>query len=540
MVVLAAAIVSLSHSAQGRQNCKTLMSRQYVDMSRIRIEGLLAAFPKLMPSGKQHTFIETEKVRYVYQPFENMTLVLVTNRGSNIVDDLETLRLLGRLLPEIVVPGPDKGQGPMRTEAEVVASTFDIMFAFDEVITSGYRNNVQVDNVLSCLQMESYEEEVHRMVQLNKVRDAKRLAKEEASRIRKMKKEQARYESVPTERFSVEQPSPSASPRVLQTESPKQAAAPAAAPRRTGGLSLKSKKKDIADQVAAEEGRPASSPPPGRPGGAARKPPSAVDLSGGPAYEVKEHVSVAFDNDGNVVEAPKLKGSMALIVPCAEFGFFEVQLPQKLDRRNFDLRPHPNLDPKVFEESGLLRFKEDKKKPFPLGQAAQILKWGLKPAGRFELPLVVSVWGDEDNVLVQYELKDEAAVYTDVVVVIPCGEATPNIDSADVGTYVFDPARQAVQWVIERIDKSQTQAGLNITWSTAVDVADVSPIQVELDSVTPLAGVRVQDVCAVGQGAKWMRRRLAVCSMARRASTLGRVRAQRGGEEAIRNIVSFI
>ena len=47
-----------------------LVSRQFVDMSRIRIEGLLAAFPKLVGSGKQHTYVETENVRYVYQPLE--------------------------------------------------------------------------------------------------------------------------------------------------------------------------------------------------------------------------------------------------------------------------------------------------------------------------------------------------------------------------------------------------------------------------------------------------------------------------------------
>ena len=47
-----------------------LVSRQFVDMTRIRIEGLLAAFPKLVGSGKQHTYVETENVRYVYQPLE--------------------------------------------------------------------------------------------------------------------------------------------------------------------------------------------------------------------------------------------------------------------------------------------------------------------------------------------------------------------------------------------------------------------------------------------------------------------------------------
>lgn len=59
-------------------------------MSRIRIEGLLAAFPKLIGSGKQHTYVETENVRYVYQPIEALYLLLVTNKQSNILEDLET------------------------------------------------------------------------------------------------------------------------------------------------------------------------------------------------------------------------------------------------------------------------------------------------------------------------------------------------------------------------------------------------------------------------------------------------------------------
>jgi|AntAceMinimDraft_5_1070358.scaffolds.fasta_scaffold226855_2 hypothetical protein len=46
---------------------KAIMARQFINMTRIRIEGLLAAFPKLMSGGRntQHTFIETESVRCV-------------------------------------------------------------------------------------------------------------------------------------------------------------------------------------------------------------------------------------------------------------------------------------------------------------------------------------------------------------------------------------------------------------------------------------------------------------------------------------------
>ena len=34
--------------------------------------------------------------RYIYQPIEALFLLLITNKASNIVEDLETLRLLSK------------------------------------------------------------------------------------------------------------------------------------------------------------------------------------------------------------------------------------------------------------------------------------------------------------------------------------------------------------------------------------------------------------------------------------------------------------
>lgn len=120
MVVLSAAIST--------KNGKTLLSRQFVEMTRIRIEGLLAAFPKLLGSDtKQHTYVETESVRYLYQPLDNLYLLLITNRASNIVEDLETLRLLSKVVPDVA------GAANNISEEKITEKCFDLIFAFDEV-----------------------------------------------------------------------------------------------------------------------------------------------------------------------------------------------------------------------------------------------------------------------------------------------------------------------------------------------------------------------------------------------------------------------
>ena len=61
---------------------------------------------------------------------QGLYLLLVTNKASNILDDLETLRLLATVVPEYVID--------LHEEA-IAAAAFDLIFAFDEVISLGHK-----------------------------------------------------------------------------------------------------------------------------------------------------------------------------------------------------------------------------------------------------------------------------------------------------------------------------------------------------------------------------------------------------------------
>ena len=59
-------------------------------------QGLVAAFPKLMTAGKQHTFVETDSVRYVYQPLDSLYMLLITTKVIASVIKLSIVHILYR------------------------------------------------------------------------------------------------------------------------------------------------------------------------------------------------------------------------------------------------------------------------------------------------------------------------------------------------------------------------------------------------------------------------------------------------------------
>ena len=54
-----------------------------------------------MSNESEHTFVETENVRYLYQPLESLYMLIITNKSSNIVEDLDTLHLMAKLVRKL-------------------------------------------------------------------------------------------------------------------------------------------------------------------------------------------------------------------------------------------------------------------------------------------------------------------------------------------------------------------------------------------------------------------------------------------------------
>merc|ERR1712241_701907 len=142
--------------------------------------GLVAAFPKLMTAGKQHTFVETDSVRYVYQPLDSLYMLLITTKASNILEDLETLRLFSRVIPEYCRNMDEK---------DILDNSFNLIFAFDEIVALGYRESVNLAQIRTFVEMDSHEEKVYQAVRQTQEREAKQKMREKAKELQRAKME---------------------------------------------------------------------------------------------------------------------------------------------------------------------------------------------------------------------------------------------------------------------------------------------------------------------------------------------------------------
>eukprot|EP00929_Paragymnodinium_shiwhaense_P001251 TRINITY_DN101482_c0_g1_i1.p1 TRINITY_DN101482_c0_g1~~TRINITY_DN101482_c0_g1_i1.p1 ORF type:complete len:526 (+),score=161.86 TRINITY_DN101482_c0_g1_i1:118-1695(+) len=480
MVVLSAAIVTSG---------KTLIARQFVEMTRLRIEGLLSAFPKLVDSGRDHTFIETETVRYVYQPMESLFLVLVTNKSSNILEDLETLRLLAKVVQDCC-------QIQVNEEL-VLKNAFNIIFAFDEVISFGHRESVTLSQIKTYTEMDSHEEKLHQMIEQSKINEAREMAKKKQMELAKLRVSQPKNEDSQSSdsmaalsRSSMGMDSLSASAGGGNTNTGMDMQSPpswaAAMEQDTGptfkpnapkkGMSLGKKKP--ADVFA---GMGMSDPAPAEAAAAESKVEAAPAPVVNPLLEpvkveIEEKIAAELQVEGGLQGEVTCTGQFQVTVLDTSKADLVCFKMTPADNSNFKYKVHPNLN-KASHANNILEVR-DASRAYRANTPAPLVKWQGKSNSEDYLPVSLSCWpsatGDGTQIVLELEMTDTSMTLQDVSIRFPCPpSARPNVTQVEPGEAAYDPSTGEVHWHIPVLDANEGNGTLEFSAST--DTATLLP-----------------------------------------------------------------
>lgn len=494
MVVLAASICT--------RGGKAVLSRQFREMQRSRIEGLLASFPKLADSGTQHTIVEQDNVRFVYQPLDELYMVLITNLQSNILQDINTLHLFAQVASSIC---------KSLDEREILKNAFELLTAFDEIVTLGYRENLTMSQIKTFLDMESHEERIQEIIARNKELEASEERKRRAKQLEMQRKEMSRSQragggmgglmagrtpSYPA--FTPTVPTTNVTDTYDSYEAAKKSSSkPLALGKKGMQLGKKNKATNMYEQITGEQA-PVEQEPliPLKPTPVAVAPASAR-LSTSADHEAVhiatiETISARLDREG-ALKSFEVKGDMQLKITDPSLTQIKLDLAAG-DTRGAQLMTHPKVDKAVFKNEKVLQLT-DSTKGFPSNMGIAVMKWKLSPRADevSDPPITFRVWVEENgntfNITVEYELTGGDSL-KDVVVAIPYETNEPNVSSFDA---VYDVSGDSIEWNIGAVDEANSSGTFEFEAQAATD-SEFFPMRVRFTKTTPFVDIDVSSV----------------------------------------------
>eukprot|EP00761_Pharyngomonas_kirbyi_P012542 gb/GECH01012569.1/.p1 GENE.gb/GECH01012569.1/~~gb/GECH01012569.1/.p1 ORF type:complete len:515 (+),score=148.51 gb/GECH01012569.1/:1-1545(+) len=496
MAVLCASVITKSG--------KTLLARAFRSLTRTRIEALLGAFPNLIGAGKQHTFVETGNVRYVYQPLDTLYLILITTRTSNMIEDIDTLGLLHSILSHF---------NPSLTEEGVTDNAYDILFAFDEAISMGYRENVKLDQILTFLEMDSNTEKMEKMLEKERMANAKKQMEQAAQKLSQLKAEgktsfrggissQDQMSSSGIVDLSNQFDNTSisgASSGMGGFHTAGTAPSRGKATKPKSGMKLKGSQRttstvlqdlvqsgDIEEEVAETTVNEMS--------------PRMEDMiTEGVHITIKEKLQASLNKESDL-ESVEVKGELVLVASDESHGDIRIQLKQG---RNQDFKFTPNhkyLNKKQFSSSDVLSLK--KNQSFPSRTSVQALRWHLPKPDDSVVPISLSLFvetsEDSVEVFLEYNLQNEDKEVQNVKIGIPLSGMTPNVNEID-GNYEHDVNNDQIIWTIDSIDQDNAEGNLSFTVSEG-EHEDFYPITLSYEQEELMSNIAVADVASAESG----------------------------------------
>jgi len=380
----------------------------------------------------------------------------------------------------------------------VLKYSFDIIFAFDEVISFGQRESVTLSQINTYTEMDSHEEKLHQMIEQSKINEAREIAKKKQI---ELTKERANRPKEPTPSTSaldkvpgaVWQDSMSSSNSMMNetsSASPPWSSSMAddsaptiksAAPKK--GMSLSKKRPgDMFAGLGPTE--PASSAEVAAESQAETVSAPVNPLLDPVKVEIEEKITAELQAEGGLDGEVVCQGQFAVtVLDPAKADQVAFKLAKQ--SQDFKYRVHPNLNKQSHAQNVLEARADTSGKTLAIYQKDKTLplvKWNLKSSDEAFLPIALTCWptstSDGTQMVLEIEWTDSKIdCLEDVHVRFPAGPSSrPTIASADPGEATYDAGSQQVHWYIPVLEQG---AAANLDFSACADSTSLLPYTFE-------------------------------------------------------------
>lgn len=404
------------------------------------------------------------------------------------------------------------------TEEKISEKAFELIFAFDEVITfGGYKESINLQQIRTNLEMESHEEKLHNMIKLSKMESARDQARDAAKSIREKKREEQRMGisggssmSSMSSNYSSGGSSDSMPYTVPVTPTSVTTPSVSTASSKTSrgivkgmSLSTSNKSKSLEDALVKEDKlAPIASSRTAHEDSAAV---AAAAMAASQQFPIvvliQEKVSASISRDG-VVNSFDIKGSLSVTASTEDAALNTIQLSMGACD-SFSFNTHPKINKAAFDKSSIVQLK-DTTKGFPVGRPVGVLKWSLLNGNEHLLPLKINCWPEDEsrgqmNVTIDFSLENSDCVLHNVRIRIPLmTKDVPKMLSID-GNYKVNSQDMELIWEVDMIDRSNPSG--NMEFTILQKNADVFfPISVEFSSNHLVCPVEVSGVIGAQDG----------------------------------------
>lgn len=394
-------------------------------------------------------------------------------------------------------------------EEGVCKAAFELLFAFDEAISLGNKENVTVAQVKQYCEMESHEEKLHKLVMQSKINETNEVMRMKVTEIEKNKIEKAKTEGfgptrTPNNFNDIRGPGPGSDPIFPDVNpfTPKEKGRPAPAPTKVPGKGMDLRKPQKTNrflenlraegeviledtQLSAIQSRSSSSIPPSE----------SITVT------IEEKLNVTVKRDGGISNFD-IQGTLALQVLNEIDGFLQLQI-EKQDVPALSFTMHPNINKQLFNGQQIIGAR-DPNRPFPSGQnETNLVRWRIEGLDESFLPLTVNCWptplGNTTNVNIEYEASEMFDLQNVVISIpLPALREAPSVKHID-GEYKYDSRKSVLEWSVILIDQSIRGGSMEFS-VPAADPSTFFPISVGFSALNTFSGLKVTAVHPLREG----------------------------------------